>query len=207
MNNRYNLNLWSKRSTHNILVSMVGKNKKVLDVGCARWYLWSSSDDSNHFWWLDYNGSDIVEAKKVYEDAIQYDLNDIKDLPWDEKFDIIIYADILEHVLHPEKVLQFFDKYLTPWWKVILSVPNVANRQVRFGLLFGNFDYVDGAGIMDDTHLKIYTYKTATQLMNKWWYNVTKRRAWASVFWPIINIFPFLKGLLATNIILECEKK
>jgi len=29
-----------------------------------------------------------------------------------EKFNVIIFADVLEHVLFPEKVLEFFKKYL-----------------------------------------------------------------------------------------------
>ena len=202
MQNRYNLNLWSKRSTHNVLVNLIWNNKKVLDVWCARWYLGSSCDKSNQFWGLDYNSSDIVEANSVYQDAIEYDLNDIQKLPRDQTYDIIIYADILEHVLYPEKVLHFFDQYLNDGWKVILSVPNIANRQVRFKLLFGDFDYIDGAGIMDSTHLKIYTYKTAEKLLNDGWYDVINKYGWASILGSIINFIPSLKWLLSTNIIL-----
>lgn len=207
MTDRYNLNTWSKRSTHNIIINMIWKNKKVLDVWCSKWYIWRSSDISNKFWWLEYSLDSSIEAKKYYEDVMHYDLNDLESLNWNVKFDIIIYADVLEHVLYPEKVILYFDRYLNKDGKVILSVPNVANRQVRFNLLFWNFDYVDWSGIMDDTHLKIYTYKTAERLLNKWWYIVEKKIWWANIFWPIIKIFPFLRWLLATNIILIWSKK
>lgn len=206
MGNRYNLNLWWYRSTHNVIVRLIWKWKKILDVWCSRWYLGSSSDSSNQFWWLDYSQNDIIDAKRYYIDAIQYDLNFMSDLPWNQKFDMIVYADVLEHVLYPKLVLNKFDQYLNKGWEIILSVPNVANWQVRFNLLFGNFNYVDGAGIMDDTHLKIYTYHTAHKLLEESGYKITKTSWWASFFGWIINILPFLRWLLATCIILKAKK-
>jgi 2-polyprenyl-3-methyl-5-hydroxy-6-metoxy-1,4-benzoquinol methylase len=36
----------------------------------------------------------------------------MSDLPWNQKFDMIVYADVLEHVLYPKLVLNKFDQYL-----------------------------------------------------------------------------------------------
>lgn len=52
----------------------------------------------------------IEEAKLIYKDARVYDLNNLERIPWNIKFDLIIFADVLEHTIFPEKILNFFVK-------------------------------------------------------------------------------------------------
>ena len=107
MSNPYALNL-SSYSTHSIIINNIGKNKKVLDVGCNDAYIGKYSDPSNVFYGLDYLPESVNKAKKTYKDAMLYDLNNLKDLPWGITFDTLIFADVLEHVLYPEEALDFF---------------------------------------------------------------------------------------------------
>ena len=205
MDNHYKLSL-AKYSTHNIILKNVGNNKVVLDIGCNDGYVGKIADNTNKFYGIDYLKESIEEAKKIYVDALQYDLNDLKFLPWNIKFDVIIFADVLEHVLYPKEVLTFFVKnYLKDNGKIIISLPNIANWQVRINLLWGKFDYTD-TGIMDKTHLHFYTFKTAKQLIEIADLRVIEKSNGASFFGPVIKIFPFLKYILATNIILICKK-
>ena len=74
-----------------------------------------------------------------------------------EKFDFIIFGDILEHVTKPEVLLQDFQYLLNQEGFLIASIPNIANWMIRLKLLFGNFDYA--GGILDLGHLKFFTYK------------------------------------------------
>lgn len=206
MINNYRLNL-SKYSTHQIIVDNIGKSKKVLDVGCNDGYIGQNSNKSNKFWGLDYSENSIKEAKSYYEDAIVYDANKLETLPWNQKFDLIIFADILEHLIDPEKVLTWFvENYLNDSGMVIISLPNIANWQVRLKLLFGRFDYANN-GIMDRTHFHLYTYKSAEQLINIANLSVVNKYGGANIFGPIIKFLLFLKPLLATGIILICKKK
>lgn len=202
MKNQYALNL-SKYSTHTLLVSLLGDNSTILDVGCNDGYLCASGSKSNTYYGIDYSKSSVEKAQK-HCTAIEYDLDHLQDLPWQTKFDTMIYGDVLEHTLHPEKVLHFFvSKYLKTGGKVIISLPNIANWQVRLRLLFGIFDYKD-SGIMDRTHLHLYTFKTSQELAKSAGLKVVRVYGGASLFGPIIYMFPFLKGLFATNCILEC---
>lgn len=195
----------SQYSTHQILISNIHAGESVLDVGCNDGYIGRSVGGSAKFWGVDYSEHSIVKAKKVYQDAGVLDLNKSSTLPWDMKFNTIVFADILEHLLDPQVVLRdIVSKYLKEDGKVLVSLPNVGNWQVRMNLLFGNFDYTD-SGILDRTHLHLYTYKSAIELVQKAGLKINTVMGGASVFGPIINIFSFLRGLLATNIILEAK--
>lgn len=202
----YSLNL-SPYSTHQVLVNQIGKNLTVLDVGCNDGYLGASSDKTNTFYGLDYSSESVDRAKNIYREAIVYDLNNLHDLPWDIKFDVIIFADVLEHVIYPSQVLIFLiDRYLKPQGMVVVSLPNVANWQVRGKLLFGKFNYKE-TGIMDKTHLHFYTYETARLLVESSGLRIRKIMSGASFFGSMIARFPSFAPLLATNVILICEKK
>jgi 2-polyprenyl-3-methyl-5-hydroxy-6-metoxy-1,4-benzoquinol methylase len=205
--NPYKLNLSSQYSTHNIIINNVGRNNFVLDVGCNNGYIGKNSDPSNKFYGIDYLDGEVIKAKESYHDAIVYNLNDLKFLPWNIKFDLIIFADVLEHVLYPDVVLNFFaSNYLKDGGKVIVSLPNVANWQIRCSLLLGNFNYTD-TGILDKTHLHLYTFKSAKNLIYKSNLKSINILSGASFFGPLIKIVPFLNSLLATNIIIIATKK
>ena len=204
-NNPYRLKL-SRYSTHNIIRKNIGIRKVVLDVGCNEGYLKDVSDISNVFYGVDCLRENIQEAEKKYKGAILYNLNTLNVLPWNIKFDVIVFADVLEHVFFPENVISFFvERYLKEGGEVIISLPNVANWQVRSGLFFGNFDYKD-AGILDKTHLHLYTFKTARELIKKNGLKVMREYGGASFFGFLLRGLPFLKGMLATNIIYICRK-
>jgi 2-polyprenyl-3-methyl-5-hydroxy-6-metoxy-1,4-benzoquinol methylase len=76
-----------------------------------------------------------------------------------ERFDVIAFGDVLEHLRDPEGVLVKMRGLLFPEGYVVASIPNVAHRSVRLSLLFGEFNYAD-AGLLDRTHLRFFTRKT-----------------------------------------------
>jgi len=49
---------------------------------------------------------------------------------------------------------------------VVVSVPNVANITVRLMLLMGRFNYTE-RGIMDKTHLRFFTRRTARRFLEE----------------------------------------
>ena len=88
-------------------------------------------------------------------------------------FDVIILADVLEHVADPAQMLALVRGCLRAGGSMIVSVPNVAHWTVRFRLLLGRFDYADG-GIMDATHLRWYTRKTLLSLLENAGFKVVR---------------------------------
>lgn len=78
-------------------------------------------------------------------------------------FDTIIFADVLEHLVDPWRTLHRMRDLLAPSGHVLLSVPNIAHWTARLNLLLGRFDYTDGY-LMDRTHLRWFTWRSARQM-------------------------------------------
>lgn len=191
-------------STKNVILRELGSGKTILDVGCNDGYF-GKFDNKNIYYGIDYSKQALNQAKKNYKAVSYYDLNLLKKLPWTIKFDLLIFADVLEHLYYPKKTLAFFLKnYLKKNGVVVISLPNIANWQVRVNILFGKFEYTN-TGIMDKTHLFFYTFKSATDLLTKNHLKITKVSYGASLLGPIIRLFPILKSLLATNIIITAQ--
>lgn len=90
------------------------------------------------------------------------------DFPWeDEWFDYIIMGDVLEHLMNPENVLRKFRRYLKADGHIIGSMPNVKHYSVIIPLLkINTFTYTD-SGILDRTHVKMYTGTEIQRLVMK----------------------------------------
>ena len=86
-------------------------------------------------------------------------------------FDAILFGDVLEHTSAPERILTEAKKLLRPGGRIIVSVPNVAHWRVRFGLLFGKFEYAE-SGILDRTHLRFFTRRTARRMVENSGYRI-----------------------------------
>jgi 2-polyprenyl-3-methyl-5-hydroxy-6-metoxy-1,4-benzoquinol methylase len=79
--------------------------------------------------------------------------------------DVVILADILEHLRSPEGVLKYLFGLQPAGCVFLISVPNIANIFIRFKLLLGRFDYQE-RGILDRTHLRFFTRRTFFKLLN-----------------------------------------
>jgi 2-polyprenyl-3-methyl-5-hydroxy-6-metoxy-1,4-benzoquinol methylase len=83
-----------------------------------------------------------------------------------EYFDVIVFADVLEHLRQPDKVLLNLRKYLRADGFMVASLPNIARIDIRLKLILGRFDYGD-SGILDKTHLKFFTLSSAKKLFTE----------------------------------------
>jgi len=82
-----------------------------------------------------------------------------------ERYDVIVMADVVEHLANPEPLLAALKSLLTDGGFIALSTPNIAFASVRLALLEGRFDYVD-SGILERTHLRFYTRRTLQRLFD-----------------------------------------
>ena len=84
-----------------------------------------------------------------------------------ESLDLVLCLDILEHLVDPWAEVRRIVPLMRSGGRMIISVPNVRNFKFLMRLLFkGDFNYVD-AGILDRTHLRFFTFKTAQELGTK----------------------------------------
>ncbi len=177
---------------HKRIVHLVGVGKKVLDVGCASGYLAGRFKRNGCFVvGIEVDPEAAEEAKGNCDVVINGDVEQLAQSTFaGESFDVIVYADILEHLRHPEVVLRLQRRWLSRKGFVIVSLPNVAFIGIRLRLLLGQFYYTD-VGILDRTHLRFYTLKTARALLSGSGYYITKIETVGRLgsLWPFC-VFP-----------------
>jgi GT2 family glycosyltransferase/2-polyprenyl-3-methyl-5-hydroxy-6-metoxy-1,4-benzoquinol methylase/glycosyltransferase involved in cell wall biosynthesis len=90
-----------------------------------------------------------------------------------QRFDAILFADLLEHLPRPEQALALARELLAPGGVVIASLPNVRHWSVVRQLLEGEFRY-EPAGILDRTHLRFFTKRSAQRLLEEQGFEVAR---------------------------------
>jgi methionine biosynthesis protein MetW len=202
------------------VLKMIDRSCVVLDVGCASGFLRNFlSQPKFYLIGIEREPELVAAARQQYDEVHQADLTADLDLSLQQPPDAVVLADVLEHLPYPESVLiQLLQEQIQPGTPVIISLPNVAHLVVRLSLLLGRFDYAD-RGILDRTHLRFYTLKTAKQLCRNCGIRLTAIRA-TPVPLPLVHplfgekqlLFPIhrlnallastFKGLLAYQVIL-----
>lgn len=97
--------------------------------------------------------------------------------------DIVLFADVLEHLANPQSMLRVCRDALRPRGCVIVSIPNVAHWSVRLEVLQGRFRY-QPTGIMDATHLRWFSRDSAKNLLESAGFRVVECRSSAGVAVP-----------------------
>lgn len=82
----------------------------------------------------------------------------------DERFDCLLFGDILEHLVDPWKTLQVAAQLLAPGGAAVASLPNVQHYSVLLNLARGRWTYT-ARGLLDRTHLRFFTYREAVRLL------------------------------------------
>lgn len=81
------------------------------------------------------------------------------------QFDLVLALDVLEHLTDPQRAVRRLRDMVAPNGLLIVSIPNIAHFEVSLPLfLFGRWDYQDD-GLLDKTHLRFFTRKTACRLL------------------------------------------
>jgi 2-polyprenyl-3-methyl-5-hydroxy-6-metoxy-1,4-benzoquinol methylase len=131
----------------------------ILDVGTAMGLIGSISQEAGHiFYGIEPNVEWAILAEPFYKQIEFSSLEKTKDA-YLSNYDIVICADVLEHLVDPERQLARLVRLQKPGSVFIISVPNIANIWIRLQLLLGKFDYTD-RGILDRSHLRFFTQKT-----------------------------------------------
>jgi len=94
---------------------------------------------------------------------------------WERSFDVIVCADILEHLSDPASLLVLARRWIAPQGLLLVSIPNVANLAIRLSLLAGRFEYAE-TGILDRTHLRFFTRRSARRLILETGFRITRAR-------------------------------
>lgn len=151
------------------LINLINKNcKELLDIGCGAGdnaVLVKSAYKECNIYGITYSHA---EADIAQNRMVKCWILDIEDrLPSelaDQHFDCLVFSHVLEHLRDPAEVLARFSRLLRKGGQVLIAVPNVLSWRMRLQFLMGNFNY-ESAGVLDDTHLRFFTYFTADQYL------------------------------------------
>jgi ubiquinone/menaquinone biosynthesis C-methylase UbiE len=145
----------------------------VLDIGCS----------SGNF------GAELIKRRDCIVDGIEVGLDDVKmakkklrrvyllDIEADdlsfikEKYDVIYFGDVIEHLIDPQKALKKVKIFLKPKGRIVFSVPNMAHATIRILLLKGDFEYTE-TGLLDKTHLHFYNLREVERVFNEAGYTI-----------------------------------
>lgn len=154
-------------SSHSIIYDWLASFEsriRVLDIGTATGYLGKKFKNFGFYLkGIEPNRVWASEAKPFYDEFLCMRLEEAPD-KFLERNDVVVFADVLEHLSFPDKTLQRVVDLQKPETQIIISVPNVAYIWVRVNLLIGRFNYSD-KGILDRTHLHFYTKSTFLEMV------------------------------------------
>lgn len=172
---------WDAFDRNRIFVEEARRYKNVLETGCSTGFLSRL---------IAADGPRVVgievdkEAAEIAAQNCQRVLSCNLNFPeWvnavDERFDLVTFGDVLEHLNNPLAVLRQTRDLLAPKGRVLICLPNIAHWTIRAKLLAGSFRY-ESMGILDFTHMRFFTLETAKEFIA----NAGYRIIW---FRPIIG--------------------
>ncbi len=168
----------SPHSSHEFVKAAVGSGHDVLDVGCGEGFLAAQLQRAgNRVYGVD--SLPVARHASEMEGYGQADL-DAGLQPYPKViagrvFDKILLLDVLEHLRKPEQLLRDCAPLLSERGEILVSLPNVVNISVRLMVLFGRFTYTE-RGILDRTHLRFYTRRTARALLEENGFEIVRQR-------------------------------
>jgi methionine biosynthesis protein MetW len=130
---------------------------RALDIGCASGGLLALlRPRAGHLAGLELSATAAHAAAQIADHVVQGALED-PDLPFEpDSFDLVVLADVLEHLPDPAAGLARAASWCRPGASVLVSVPNVAHWQARLTLLRGRWPQTD-SGTFDAGHLRWFT--------------------------------------------------
>jgi 2-polyprenyl-3-methyl-5-hydroxy-6-metoxy-1,4-benzoquinol methylase len=184
-------------SSHDYLrrrITRMPAGLRLLDLGAAGGHLGRAvRDRCSYLAGVEPDRSLPASAHEGYDDWRTVDARHAGE--WERPFDVVVCADVLEHLANPEALLARIHHWLHSEGILLASIPNIANVSIRAALLFGHFRYTE-RGILDRSHLSFYTRSSAQRLLSDSGFHVTSVEPTAM---PYELALPVLSGaVLAT---------
>ena len=166
----------SKDNSHTKILNLVKPNSSVLEFGPDNGMMSRYMKDvlNCKITAIELNADAAKNASHYCEKMI---VGNIEEYTWltelvEQKFDYIIFADVLEHLYDPWKVLAEVKVFLKDSGRLIVSIPNVAHNAIIMSLLEDEFNYTE-TGLLDNTHIRFFTAKTLDKMVCQAGYMIT----------------------------------
>lgn len=170
---QYTLKL-SSTGSHMQIVNSIRPGTRVLDLGCSQGLLARPLLEKS----VRVTGVDVQPEGNVTTELAEYfqrDLEEPCELPIGRIFDYVVVADVIEHVKNRTQLIRSARRYLKEGGRLIISTGNIAVWFYRLSLLAGRFEY-GPRGILDRTHVHLYTRDTFRREVERAGFHVLEER-------------------------------
>jgi SAM-dependent methyltransferase len=162
---------------------ITGSQLCVLEIGCGSGTTGRRLRETGKARWV--TGVELVsaqadKARAVLDEVLVGDFAALEP-PWPAgKFDCVVAGDVLEHMVDPKLALHKIRKLLAGTGQLVTSIPNVRHWcVVRDLALKGEWRYQQD-GVLDETHVRFFTRRSAQRLLEETGFGVLVRRPY---FW------------------------
>ncbi|MEY2426903.1 MAG: hypothetical protein QOI61_2475 [Actinomycetota bacterium] len=159
------------RGTNYEVLDLVPAGVSCLDIGCGEGGWGAELRQKGVTRLVGVEGdADLARAATEYDHVAVGPIETL-DLTALGSFDLVVAADVLEHLTNPWDVLRRLRDCVAPGGQLLISVPNARCIEITVPLVVrGRFEYEDGGGLMDRGHLRWFTRKTlAADLVAAGW--------------------------------------
>lgn len=137
---------------------------RVLDVGCGSGRLLAElADRAGYRAGVELSPTAAEAAARVADEVVNLPVTGPLPFP-PASFDVLVCADVLEHLPDPGATLASLLGFCRPAAAVVISVPNVAYWEARLRLLRGVWRY-EPTGLFDSGHLRFLTRDSLLALL------------------------------------------
>lgn len=158
---------------HDVLERVPFGAPRLLDVGCGGGATAAAAKQQRGARFvvgIEANHAAAETARAVLDQVIEkYAQDSLGELG--DPFDVVICADILEHLEDPWNFLEVLRPHLAPGGTIVASIPNIGHGRVVLDILRDRFSYRD-EGILDRTHLRFFTRSTIVDMFESSGYAV-----------------------------------
>jgi len=190
------------------ILSLLGnqKGQSVLEIGCATGRLGGEiKKKGHHVAGVEISESAAKEAKKVLDEVYAFDVE--QDWPAEllnQKFDLVVLPEILEHIFDPVYVLKNSAAALKQGGEIILTTPNFLIWTNRLRFLFGFFKYQE-QGMFDFGHIRWFTYHYLKEVLDQSSFTIIAEK---HIIFPgkLTRILKFWPSLFAFQFVIKAKK-
>ena len=141
-------------------VRLVGEGKRVLEIGAGPGSMTKVLRDQFgcRVTAIEIDEESIQSLTPFSERVYRLDLNDVSwpgSLESEAKFDVVLAADVLEHLYDPWTALQRMKGFIAPGGHLIVSLPHAGHNAIIASLLNENVEYRE-SGLLDKTHIRFF---------------------------------------------------
>ena len=150
--------------------------KRVLEVGCGEGIFAAAIKHSRNAecWGIEIESVAASKAKQTLDKVLVGDIVDLLPKLPNDYFDLIVFNDVLEHMVDPFFVLASIQSKLTPKGYVLSSIPNIRYFHTLYALVMGGEWEYQESGILDRTHLRFFTTKSIQNMYTRLGYKIIK---------------------------------